>query len=187
MGKNAVTSYLPQTKKGGRVRFDIKIRYIPDKQRECLTEDQARHVYKMVETEKIFNIESMKQEIEDDKMIRNRLKEEDSTETNLYEMAILNNVSRGDIKIEQMIHWSILSDLIKYIDRSSSSDMIPSLTVKLLDYRQHNRLYHSLKTNKDLTTDVIFEGDKVKDQYFDKYEDIYAEISQATRFDESID
>ena len=49
-------------------------------------------------------------------------------------MAILNKVSENDIKTEQMIHWSILSDLIKYIVGSSCSDMIPSLTVKPLDY-----------------------------------------------------
>ena len=66
-GKNATTSFLPQTKKGGWVRFDNKIRYIPDKDREYLTEDQARHVYKMVEMDKIINIETTKQEIEDDK------------------------------------------------------------------------------------------------------------------------
>ena len=63
--------------------------------------------------------------------------------------------------------------------------MIPSLTVKPLDYRKHKRLYNSLKTVKDLTSDVIFEGDRVKDVYFDIYDGIYAEISQATRFDES--
>ena len=58
--------------------------------------------------------------------------------------------------------------------------MIPSLTVKPLDYQQYKTLYHSLKTDKDLTTDVIFEGDKLKHEYFDKYEGIYAEISQTT-------
>ena len=99
---------------------------------ECLTEDQARHVYKKVEIDKIINIETMKQEIEDDKMIRNRLKEEDNTEKNPYQMVILNKVSRDEIKTEQMIHWSLLSDLIKYIDRSS--DMIHSLLVKPLEY-----------------------------------------------------
>ena len=41
--------------------------------------------------------------------------------------------------------------------------------------------------DKDLTSDVIFEGDKVREEYFDKYDGIHAEISQATRFDESID
>ena len=65
--------------------------------------------------------------------------------------------------------------------------MTPSLTIKPLDYRQHKRLYNSLKIDKDLTTNVVFEGDKLKDEYFDKYEGIYAEISQVTRFDESTD
>ena len=89
----------------------------------------------MVETNKIINIETMKQELEDDKVTRNRFKEEeDDTESNPYQMAILNKVSRDDIKTEQMIHWSILSDLIKHIDRRSCSDMITSLTVKTLDY-----------------------------------------------------
>ena len=65
--------------------------------------------------------------------------------------------------------------------------MAPSLTVKPLDYRQHKRLYHSLKTDKGLTVDIEFEGDKLKEEYFDRYDGIYAKISQGTRFDESAD
>ena len=108
-----------------------------------MTEDQARHVYKMVETNKIINIETMKQGLEDNKVTRNRLREENDTESNPYQMAILNKVSRDDIKTEQMIHWSNLSDLIKYTEKSSCLDMISSLIVKPLDYQQHKRLYHS--------------------------------------------
>ena len=83
-----------------------------------MTEDQARHIYKKVETDEVINVETMKQEIEDDKMTRNRLNEGDTTETNRYQMVILNKVYKDNIKTEQMIYWSILSDLIKYIDRS---------------------------------------------------------------------
>ena len=120
----------------------------------------------MVEMDKIINIETMKQEIEDNKVARNRLREEEeNTEVNPYQMAILNNASREDIMPEQMIHWSILSDSIKYIDESSCSDMNPILTVKPLDYWQHKWLYNSLKIDKDLTSDVIFESDKVGDEY----------------------
>ena len=70
---------------------------------------------------KIFNVETRKQEIEDDRVIRNRLneEEEDETESNPYQMAILNKTSRDDTKIEQRINWSILSDLIKYVDGRS--------------------------------------------------------------------
>ena len=51
---NATTSFLPQTKKGAWVRFDNKIRDITDTEGECLTEDQARHIYNMVEMDKII-------------------------------------------------------------------------------------------------------------------------------------
>ena len=101
------------------------ITHILDK-RKCLTEDQARHIYKKVKMVKIINIESMKQEIEDDRVTRNRLKEEEEDKSNPYQMATLNKISRDDTKIEQMINWSILSDLIKYIDGGLCSDMIHS-------------------------------------------------------------
>ena len=136
-GKNATTSFLPLPKKGNWLDNNKDVRYIPDKEQKCLMEDQARHVYKKVEMDKIINIESVKHEIEDDKMTRNKLNEDDTTEANLYQMVILNKVYKDDIKTEQIIHWSILSDLIKYID--GSLDMAPSLTVKPLDYRQHKR------------------------------------------------
>ena len=90
---------------------------MPDKEQKCLTENQTRHVYKKVETDKVINVETMKQEIENYKITRNRSNEEDTTETNPYQMVILNKVYKDDIKTEQMIHWSIRSDLIKYIDR----------------------------------------------------------------------
>ena len=135
--------------------------------------------------DKVINVETIKQETEDDKMTRNRLNEEDTTETTPYQIGILNKVYKDNIKTEQMIHWSILSDLIKYKDRSL--DMAPWLTVKQLDYRQHERLYHILKIDNVLTVDIEFKGDKLKEEYFDRYDCIYAEISQRTRFGESTD
>ena len=44
-----------------------------------------------------------------------------------------------------------------------------------------------MKIDKNLSSDVTFEGDKVRDEYLDKYDGIYAEILQATRFYESTD
>ena len=148
-GKNGATSFLPKTKKGGWVRFNDKIMYIPDREKKCLTEDQAGHIYKKVEMDKPVNIETMMQGIEGDKMARNRLKEEeDENDSNPYQMAILNKKSRDEAKIEKMINWSIFSDLIKYVDGSSCSDVIPSLTVKPLHDRKHKRLYNTWKLMK---------------------------------------
>ena len=107
-----------------------------------MTEDHARHIYKKAEVDKISNVETMKQEIEDNRLTRNRLKEEeeDEIESIPYQMAILNKASRDDTKIEQMIDWPILSDLIKYVEGSSCSDTIPSLTMRPLDYRKHKKI-----------------------------------------------
>ena len=79
---------MPLTKKGGPVRHNKGVRYIPDKEQRCSTEDKVRHIYKKVEVDKVLDVETMKQEIEDDKMTRNRLNEEDTAETNPYQMVI---------------------------------------------------------------------------------------------------
>ena len=139
-------------KKGGQVRN--KITYIPDREKKCLTEDQAKYIYKMVEQNKLVNLNTVKQEIEDDKMIRNTQEEEES-EINPYQLAISNKKSKEDAKIEQMINWSICSNRITYVDGSFCS-ATPSLTIRPLDDKKHKRLYNNLKTDEvDLTLDII--------------------------------
>ena len=63
--------------------------------------------------------------------------------------------------------------------------MALSFIIKPLVYRKHKRLYNSLKTDKKLTVDIEFEGDILKEEYFDEYDDIYTEIPQATIYVES--
>ena len=42
------------------------VRYVKDRENVCLTVDQATYIYKKVEQESIVNVETIKQEIEDD-------------------------------------------------------------------------------------------------------------------------
>ena len=65
-GKNDTTIFLPlNTKIGGLAR------YIKDREAICLMSDQGRHIYKMVESESIVNIERTKLKIEADKLDNN--------------------------------------------------------------------------------------------------------------------
>ena len=48
-------------------------------------------------------------------------------------------------------------------------------------------MYSSLKADEDLMPDIIFDEDRIRDTYLDKYDGVHAEISQVTRLDESID
>ena len=48
-------------------------------------------------------------------------------------------------------------------------------------------MYSNLKADEELIPDIIFDEDRIKDTYLDKYDGVQAEIAQVTRFDKSTD
>ena len=69
-----------------------------------MTDDQARHIYKKVETESIVNVDIIKQEIEEDKLGRDNIEED---EVNPYHEIITNKVEKENIitlQMEQMVN-----------------------------------------------------------------------------------
>ena len=42
--RNGTTSFLPNKKKGGQVRFSEEVTYIPNREKMCLTKDQAKQL-----------------------------------------------------------------------------------------------------------------------------------------------
>ena len=93
------------------------------------------------------NVHAMNQDIRDDSKVRvNSNEEENDSDINPYQVAILNKRPQEDAKAEQMISWSIFSDKIKYVN--SYMSMSPSLTIRPLEDRKYKRLYSSLKWMK---------------------------------------
>ena len=88
----------------------------------------------------------------------------------------------------QMKEWSILSDLVTYIT-SDGSETFNNLSIDQLNYRQDIDLYRELQEKESLNTDVNFGGspDRLKAEYLDVYEGIYAEIVSSDKFDEDTD
>ena len=77
-GKNVTTSFLTKRQKGGKVRFSEKVTYIPNKEKTCLTRDQATQIYEEVEKNEPINIQIISQGTENEKKPRQeQLKEED--------------------------------------------------------------------------------------------------------------
>ena len=88
----------------------------------------------------------------------------------------------------QMKEWSILSDHIKYIT-SDKPKTFNNLSIGQLNYRQNISLYRELQENESLNTKVKF-GDgstKLKLEYLDVYEGIFAKIVSSDRFNEDTD
>ena len=84
-----------------------------------------------------------------------------------------------------MINWSIFSNKIRYVDSSTNENQ--KLTIRPLEEKKRRRLFNTLEIQEDQILEMIFEENKVREAYFDRYEGIQSEISQVTRFDESTD
>ena len=67
---------------------------------QCLTRDQARHIYKKVETGEVINVDMVKHEKEQGKQLTPM--DEDSGEVNLYRELVVNNAEKIEMQKTQM-------------------------------------------------------------------------------------
>ena len=106
---------------------------IPNKERMCLTKNQATQIYEEIEKNEPINIQIVNQGTENKKKVRQeQIKEEDiDTIENPYQKAITNINIKDENKVDQMINWSIFSDKLRYVD--SSINETPKLTIRLLE------------------------------------------------------
>ena len=169
-GKNDSTPFLPlKSKTGG------KVTYVQNKENICLTERQADHVYKAMKKGNMINTKTMISEMTQDQ------------DDNPYKSVVLNNVYKEPDKSPEMQSWSIFSNNVRYVqhDQLTSQD----LDTDTLDYHEHKGVYFQMKNEKGETLDIDFGlyPDVTKARYLDVYEDIYAEMVYASKFDESSD
>ena len=169
-GKNDSTPFLPlKSKTGG------KVTYVQNKDDICLTERQTDHVYKAMEKGNMINTKAMTNEMTQDQG------------DNPYKRVVLNNVYKVPEKCPEMKNWSIFSDNIRYVQHDEMTTQ--NLNFDTLDYRNYKDLYLQLKEEKREALDVDFGlyPDMTKARYLDVYEDIYAEMVYASKFDENSD
>ena len=77
-----------------------------------VSDDQARDIYKKVQSEDIVNIYTIKQEIEADKLGSDSV---DEDKINPYHEIITNKVEEENIITSQMEQCSILSNVVDYV------------------------------------------------------------------------
>ena len=105
-GKNGTTSFLPERRKGGKVRFSEEITYIPNKERMCLTKDQASQIYDEIGKDEPINIQIVSQRIGNEKKASKVQQKEVDVDTIEipYQKAITNINTKDENKIDQMIN-----------------------------------------------------------------------------------
>ena len=106
---------------------------------------------------------------------------------NTYQKAILTENDKKKSPT-QMKEWSILSDHVKYVT-SDGSETFHKFNIDQMNYRHKRDLYKELQDKELLSADVNFGGspEKLKAEYLDVYERVYAEVITTDRFDEDMD
>ena len=158
-----------------KVKTGGKVTYIQDKEAICLTERQTDHVYKIVEEGNMINTKTITCE------------SSQAQDDNLYKKVVLNNVFKEKDESPEMRNWSIFSDNVRYVQHDQVTSQ--NLNFDTLDYRDHKDLYLKLKEEERKTLDIDFGlyPDVTKARYLDVYEDIYAKIVYANKFNENSD
>ena len=98
---------------------------------QYLTRDQTKYIYKKVENGEMINMDLIQQEIEQEKQL-GRI-DNTSGETNPYKELIGNNAEKIEPLMTQMEQWSILSNILNYIQHSRFSSMNHMLDVKAMN------------------------------------------------------
>ena len=105
-------------------------------------------------------------------------------DVNSYKNAMLKESDRKRDPVP-MEEWSILSDHVKYVTHDES-DAFHKLNIDLMNYRQNRDIYKRLNSEEMLKTSLNFgkSPEKLKSDYLDVYEGVYAEVISTDRFDE---
>ena len=142
---NSLTTFLPlNTKIGGPARC------IKDKDALCLMNDQARHIYKKVESDSRVNVDTIKWEIETD-MLGNNYNLEEEGKINPYHEIITNKVKKDNTMTLQMEQWSILSNIVNYVQYNRN---FYDLDIKTVDQKTHKTIYGKEEERQILELDL---------------------------------
>ena len=102
---------------------------------------------------------------------------------NQYRELIVNNVERTEPLMTQMEQWSILSNILNYVQHSKFNSMNKKLDVKAM-----NRYKIKPDTSKEFKElDFVLTPQKLQEEYMDIYEGIRSDIVSSNRFDENSD
>ena len=129
----------------------------------------------------MINMDTMQQEIEQEQQL-NRMHDENG-ETNPYRELVVNNVEKIESPMTQMEQWSILSNILNYVQHSEFNSMNHSLNVKPV-----NRYKIKPDEGKEFReVDFGTIPENLQEEYLDMYEGIQLDIVSSSRFDENSD
>ena len=126
---------------------------------------------------------SIQQEIEQEEPL-NRI-DDTNGKINPYRELIVNNVERIDPLMTHMEQWSILSNILNYVQHNRQYIINHTLNIKTVN--KHKNKLDTKKEKELVELDFGSAPLKLHKEYLDVYEGIKLEIVNTTRFNENSD
>ena len=125
-GREGTTAFLPiDSKIGGQINYNRP------SVGQFLTREQISFVYKKVESGELINVDTLQQEIEQGKQL-NKI-DDTSRDTNPYKELIVNNTEKLEPLMTQMEQWSILSNILNYIQHDKHPMINHNLSIRAVN------------------------------------------------------
>ena len=111
-----------------------------------------------------------------------------SGDENPYRELTVNNAGKIETTLSQMEQWSILSNVINYVQCDKHCKTFHNMSVRPI-----NKMKNKIKSRKDEKERPISEidfrniSDRLKEEHLDRYKGVKSEILSTTRFDENSD
>ena len=150
---------------------------------QFLTREQTRYIYKKTESGEIINTETVQQELDQERQL-DRI-DDPSGETNPYKELIVNNVEKLEPLMTQMEQWSILSNVLNYIQYDKYPKNYHSLSINAVNKYRNN--LNSKEKGDIVELDFGVMPEVLKEEYLDVYGGIQSEVVRTTRFNENSD
>ena len=142
--------------------------------KEYLTMKQADYVYRKVELGSLINKNTMKEEIDQDVELDKM--DDTSGDKNPYRELIVNNAGKIENTLSQMDKWSILSNVINYVQYSKNPKNIYMMSVKSTNKNKTNIGRKQGEKDRPMSEVSLVEtSDKLTEAYLDRYKGVKSE------------
>ena len=131
----------------------------------------------------MINAATIQQEIEQEEQL-NRM-DDTNRESNPYWELIVNNAERIEPLMMQMEQWSILSNVLNYIQHDRHHTVSHTLNIKAV--HKHRNKSEKKEEKEPVGLDFGSMPLKLHEEYLDVYKGIQSEIVNTTRFNENSD
>ena len=151
-----------------------------------LTTKQADYICRKVELGSLINKNTMKEEIDPD--IELDKMDDNSGDKNPYRELIVNNAGKIENTLSQMEQWSVLNNVINYVQYSKNPKNGHAMSVKHINKTKIN--IGRRQREKDGSTSevsLVDISDRLTEEYLDRYKGVKSEILITTRFDKNSD